>query len=135
MGVYVKLHYFFCNYNATTEINTYGHALSLHAALPISISEFPTASSARRWKKPTSLLAPIFITVAAKPTSSASMPARVPSTRFGTPLRQRAARSEEHTSELQSLMRISYAAFCLKIKTVESITRKQSTQERRRQPK
>src|SRR3546814_4060643 len=27
-------------------------------------------------------------------------------------------RSEEHTSELQSLMRISYAAFCLKKKTV-----------------
>src|SRR3546814_5115892 len=27
-----------------------------------------------------------------------------------------AARSEEHTSELQSLMRISYAAFCLKKK-------------------
>src|SRR3546814_2820763 len=26
------------------------------------------------------------------------------------------ARSEEHTSELQSLMRISYAAFCLKKK-------------------
>src|SRR3546814_1083832 len=29
-----------------------------------------------------------------------------------------AARSEEHTSELQSLMRISYAVFCLKKKTV-----------------
>src|SRR3546814_2632990 len=29
---------------------------------------------------------------------------------------QRAARSEEHTSELQSLMRISYAVFCLKKK-------------------
>src|SRR3546814_7159851 len=28
-----------------------------------------------------------------------------------------AKRSEEHTSELQSLMRISYAVFCLKIKT------------------
>src|SRR3546814_9037499 len=27
---------------------------------------------------------------------------------------RRAARSEEHTSELQSLMRISYAVFCLK---------------------
>src|SRR3546814_8894353 len=27
------------------------------------------------------------------------------------------ARSEEHTSELQSLMRISYAVFCLKTKT------------------
>src|SRR3546814_9408840 len=29
----------------------------------------------------------------------------------------RARRSEEHTSELQSLMRISYAVFCLKKKT------------------
>src|SRR3546814_2520602 len=28
-------------------------------------------------------------------------------------------RSEEHTSELQSLMRISYAVFCLKKKTAE----------------
>src|SRR3546814_9094694 len=30
---------------------------------------------------------------------------------------QFAPRSEEHTSELQSLMRISYAVFCLKKKT------------------
>src|SRR3546814_3709989 len=30
--------------------------------------------------------------------------------------RKAKARSEEHTSELQSLMRISYAAFCLKKK-------------------
>src|SRR3546814_4924808 len=29
----------------------------------------------------------------------------------------RCGRSEEHTSELQSLMRISYAVFCLKKKT------------------
>src|SRR3546814_5088438 len=29
-------------------------------------------------------------------------------------------RSEEHTSELQSLMRISYAVFCLKKKTTNS---------------
>src|SRR3546814_2603113 len=29
-----------------------------------------------------------------------------------------ALRSEEHTSELQSLMRISYAVFCLKKKTI-----------------
>src|SRR3546814_9253449 len=28
-------------------------------------------------------------------------------------------RSEEHTSELQSLMRISYAVFCLKKKVIE----------------
>src|SRR3546814_6308760 len=33
------------------------------------------------------------------------------------------ARSEEHTSELQSLMRISYAVFCLKQKTNNTITR------------
>src|SRR3546814_1508507 len=32
-------------------------------------------------------------------------------------LRVEAHRSEEHTSELQSLMRISYAVFCLKKKT------------------
>src|SRR3546814_4251888 len=31
------------------------------------------------------------------------------------------ARSEEHTSELQSLMRISYAVFCLKKKTTTHI--------------
>src|SRR3546814_5500570 len=29
-------------------------------------------------------------------------------------------RSEEHTSELQSLMRISYAVFCLKKKTIST---------------
>src|SRR3546814_4107202 len=33
-----------------------------------------------------------------------------------------ASRSEEHTSELQSLMRISYAVFCLKKKHVNSRT-------------
>src|SRR3546814_7803445 len=33
-------------------------------------------------------------------------------------------RSEEHTSELQSLMRISYAVFCLKKKKHKSITNK-----------
>src|SRR3546814_3580770 len=31
-------------------------------------------------------------------------------------------RSEEHTSELQSLMRISYAVFCLKKKTINTTT-------------
>src|SRR3546814_4108098 len=37
----------------------------------------------------------------------------------GSPLALAQARSEEHTSELQSLMRISYAVFCLKKKTQE----------------
>src|SRR3546814_9519682 len=35
------------------------------------------------------------------------------------------ARSEEHTSELQSLMRISYAVFCLKKKKTKMITNTQ----------
>src|SRR3546814_6626187 len=34
-----------------------------------------------------------------------------------TPIESSRLRSEEHTSELQSLMRISYAVFCLKKKT------------------
>src|SRR3546814_9625795 len=33
------------------------------------------------------------------------------------------SRSEEHTSELQSLMRISYAVFCLKKKNTNKVTR------------
>src|SRR3546814_7612361 len=33
---------------------------------------------------------------------------------LGVPSEARQQRSEEHTSELQSLMRISYAVFCLK---------------------
>src|SRR3546814_2496847 len=37
------------------------------------------------------------------------------------------ARSEEHTSELQSLMRISYAVFCLKKQTIYSTNPKYST--------
>src|SRR3546814_10494830 len=37
-------------------------------------------------------------------------------------------RSEEHTSELQSLMRISYAVFCLKKKKKTNTTKNLSTQ-------
>src|SRR3546814_15637575 len=36
---------------------------------------------------------------------------------------RRLDRSEEHTSELQSLMRISYAVFCLKKKTTKATTK------------
>src|SRR3546814_3218034 len=40
--------------------------------------------------------------------------------RYG--LRPEPFKSEEHTSELQSLMRISYAVFCLKKKKTKNIT-------------
>src|SRR3546814_9402944 len=39
-----------------------------------------------------------------------------PSDFIGRPFGKESPRSEEHTSELQSLMRISYAVFCLKKK-------------------
>src|SRR3546814_6180581 len=38
------------------------------------------------------------------------------------PLAGDASRSEEHTAEIQSLMRISYAVFCLKNKIVPLMT-------------
>src|SRR3546814_2307141 len=40
-------------------------------------------------------------------------------------------RSEEHTSELQSLMRISYAVFCLEKKKNTSMTQLQPTHNKR----
>src|SRR3546814_9682843 len=50
-------------------------------------------------------------------------PARSSSARWGRKPSHRipARRSEEHTSELQSLMRISYAVFCLKKKNNKTI--------------
>src|SRR3546814_16227944 len=41
-----------------------------------------------------------------------------PSSRGSVPPARSRRRSEEHTSELQSLMRISYAVFCLKKKNI-----------------
>src|SRR3546814_1564877 len=42
-------------------------------------------------------------------------------------LSDRLSRSEEHTSELQSLMRISYAVFCLKKQNTALMTIKRTT--------
>src|SRR3546814_10023854 len=47
------------------------------------------------------------------------IPRPVADHRSGPAARTRAVRSEEHTSELQSLMRISYAVFCLKKKKTQ----------------
>src|SRR3546814_5768756 len=48
-----------------------------------------------------------------------AMPMPPPIHRVASPRRaSRSRRSEEHTSELQSLMRISYAVFCLKKKNI-----------------
>src|SRR3546814_5713446 len=49
-------------------------------------------------------------------------PGTIPSPPKGRPPERR--KSEEHTSELQSLMRISYAVFCLKKKTNKNKTQR-----------
>src|SRR3546814_5441583 len=59
--------------------------------------------------------------IAASPTGSLNRVSRKPGLRRW--------RSEEHTSELQSLMRISYAVFCLKKKTPKNHTRHVRTQQ------
>src|SRR3546814_10830888 len=43
-------------------------------------------------------------------------------------------RSEEHTSELQSLMRISYAVFCLKKKKIQHTTENTTKRHYKRTP-
>src|SRR3546814_5749754 len=80
--------------------------LRSHSAL-LSASTSPTASTIRLYSSPS---------------CSATMLIDVSRSRGGRPRRRRTSiavtmRSEEHTSELQSLMRISYAVFCLKKKT------------------
>src|SRR3546814_3682048 len=82
---------FFFNDPATTEIYTYRHALSLHDALPI-LSEFMAYARAN---------GPI-VGDTLKNLAQA--------------LTRLLVDPEEHTSEFQSLMRTSYAVFCLKKK-------------------
>src|SRR3546814_19208664 len=99
---------FFFNDTATTEIYTYGHTLSLHDALPIShrssreSREPVDMSEAGRWPTIVAILCVAFLTFIAG----------------GFTMYVGSFRSEEHTSELQSLMRISYAVFCLKKKKI-----------------
>src|SRR3546814_2435589 len=54
------------------------------------------------------------------PTARRTLTHLLPPTRLISSPRRRKGRSEEHTSELQSLMRISYAVFCLKKKNKQS---------------
>src|SRR3546814_4507905 len=61
-----------------------------------------------------------FLGCAKKMIVAAGRTHRAPVERDGPAGAQR-SRSEEHTSELQSLMRISYAVFCLKKKITKNI--------------
>src|SRR3546814_6324161 len=113
---------FFFHDTAPTEIYTYCHTLSLHDALPISrIARAASAPERRDHSRSGRGPAPRPEARCAgrhRPSAPTSPAARG----YGAPFRRRPPwRSEEHTSELQSLMRISYAVFCLKKKTYRKI--------------
>src|SRR3546814_16168545 len=103
------LFFFFCNDTATPEIYTYLHTLSLHDALPISEQLVATIRDrqVRRVRGDHGRRAPRC--------DRGDRPLEL--ARDGLQCSVPCLRSEEHTSELQSLMRISYAVFCLKKKT------------------
>src|SRR3546814_4368948 len=112
---FVLFYVFFFNDTATTEIYTSCHTLSLHDALPIcrprstaTVCASPRPPEPRPKSPPPRSRSP-----APSSPRSGRVARRVP------PTPRSPARSEEHTSELQSLMRISYAVFCLKKKTSE----------------
>src|SRR3546814_1194268 len=100
---------FFFNDPPTPEIYTYAHTLSLHDALPISRRPRVRGSTAT----PPARAHPLPRT--ARPATGWRFPGRPRGSVARIPWRA-AGRSEEHTSELQSLMRISYAVFCLQKK-------------------
>src|SRR3546814_5868573 len=111
---------------ATTEIYTVGHTLSLHDALPIYCNGVrpSTAANTRLRCCPlnpdSSASSARLVRRANRVFSSSSTSATTGSTGRGRSRPSDASRSEEHTSELQSLMRISYAVFCLKKKKLNS---------------
>src|SRR3546814_1157645 len=111
---------FFFKDTATTEIYTYLHTHPLHDALPIS------ARMADRQKRAGAALFRIAAAIGRRggihdrfcPRIRTHSVKRLQITLIepGQFRWRRFGRSEEHTSELQSLMRISYAVFCLKKK-------------------
>src|SRR3546814_5390290 len=105
---------FFFNDTATPEIYTYGHTLSLHDALPIyDLAEQRVAADVPRFDQQGA-------TAIDAATDHAITGLLAQRQRFAAE-----QRSEEHTSELQSLMRTSYAVFCLKKKKRNNLTTKQ----------
>src|SRR3546814_11750234 len=118
---FVFVFFFFLNAPATTEIYTYLHTLSLHDALPIwSQRRRSPRDGPVPCREPSRLCRPT--ATSADPAANELSPPQLtpyPTSRMH-PRRNEDLRSEEHTSELQSLMRISYAVFCLKKKKTQT---------------
>src|SRR3546814_7135389 len=113
---------FFCfNDTGTTDIHTYLHTLSLHDARPISghsVSNFLIAAapaSSRKSVRVRGFSSSVgFCSLDLCSCSRCACASAIACARYFGSIWS--GRSEEHTSELQSLMRISYAVFCLKKK-------------------
>src|SRR3546814_3485912 len=73
---------------------------------------------ATRFKRPWPIIGGIFAATIANHFLAALVGAEMSSFLDGRWFRYVVARSDEHTSELQSLLRISYAVFCLRTDTV-----------------
>src|SRR3546814_19596176 len=101
---------FFCTDTATTYIYTYVHTFSRHDALPIWAERFwPAVMATQRLGYRG--LATCWSLEEEAPDPASPALAGLPDAKGEATIE---ARSEEHTSELQSLMRSSYAVFCLK---------------------
>src|SRR3546814_1903552 len=94
--------------SASPMVNVSDLSLKDSTSAALSASSLPTASMTFAFKPPKSLGGVVW--------SGEKLPLFTPSM---APIECTAQRSEEHTSELQSLMRISYAVFCLKKKKHE----------------
>src|SRR3546814_19071694 len=112
--------YILLNDTATAEIYTYGHTLSLHDALPISMwldsdgGSVHGAIALGREIRQLALATTVGRTVDLDGKEGSGSHKRAVLSPRADCESMCAFRSEEHTSELQSLMRISYAVFCLK---------------------
>src|SRR3546814_6930201 len=112
---------FFFNPPATPEIYTYRHTPTLHDSLPSCLRSSGRASSGSA-PGPARKVAHGLPRGLRPPAGVHHHGDRHPGgarRRLLLPARRRHLRSEEHTYELQSLMRNSYAVFCLKKKKTE----------------
>src|SRR3546814_3530275 len=113
---------FVFNATATPKIFTYAHTRSLHDAFPSLSAECCTDEGAcdRRTKKP-----PVDVSGTGKGIAGRGRAETALHLVGGKRREGRQSRSEEHTSELQSLLRISYTVFCLQ-KTKKKNTKQAS---------
>src|SRR3546814_7149394 len=114
----------FFNDPATTECDTYRHTPSRHDALPIYKRGWRAAElSSANGQGTASALARVYGALASDGKIDGKALVKPDTIKKMTAVQIEghdevlAMRSEEHTSELQSLMRISYAVFCLKKNT------------------